>query len=104
MRTVIGWLGSTVIQRQVRRSLRQQDHQRPGNPGPTATPTAAGVLALWTPVTMGHCQRGKRTCFTSLGDRTITGWSATPWELTVRGLRPPQCLTRVRRALHSLER
>src|SRR5439155_9395976 len=59
MLTVVGLLVYTVIQRQVRLSLRQQDHQLPGNKGPTATPTAAVVLALFTPVTMVHCQVGQ---------------------------------------------
>ena len=39
-----------VIQRQVRRYLRDHHQQLPGNNGPTATPTAAGVCALFTPV------------------------------------------------------
>jgi len=59
MLTVVGLLVYTVIQRQVRLSLRQQDHQLPGNKGPTAMPTAAVVLALFTPVTMVHCQVGQ---------------------------------------------
>ena len=58
MLTVLGLLVYAVIQRQVRLSLRQQDHQLPGNKGPTATPTAAVVLALFTPVTMVHFQVG----------------------------------------------
>jgi hypothetical protein len=39
-----------VIQRQVRPYLRDHDRQIPGNKGPTATPTAAVVFALLTPV------------------------------------------------------
>jgi hypothetical protein len=48
--TVEGWLVSAVIQRQVRRSLHDPDQQRPGNTGPTATPTAAVVFARFPPV------------------------------------------------------
>ena len=40
----------TVIQRQVRLYLRDHDQQVPGNKGLTATPTAAVVFALFTPV------------------------------------------------------
>jgi hypothetical protein len=44
-----------VIQRQVRLSLRDHDQHVPGNKGPTATPTAAGVFALFTPVMLVQC-------------------------------------------------
>jgi transposase len=50
MLTVVGLLVYAVIQRQVRRYLRDHDRQIPGNKGPTATPTAAVVFALFTPV------------------------------------------------------
>jgi hypothetical protein len=50
MLTVAGLLVYTVIQRQVRLSLRDHDQQVPGNKGLTATPTAAVVFALFTPV------------------------------------------------------
>jgi hypothetical protein len=50
MLTVMGWLVYAVIQRHVRRSLRAHDQPIPGNKGLTATPTAAGVVALLTPV------------------------------------------------------
>ena len=50
MRTVVGVLVYTVIQRQVRLYLRDHDQQVPGNKGLTATPTAAAVFALFTPV------------------------------------------------------
>jgi hypothetical protein len=43
-----------IIQRQVRLSLRDHDRHIPGNKGPTATPTAAVVFALFTPVTLVH--------------------------------------------------
>ncbi len=50
MLTVVGLLVYAVIQRQVRLSLRDHDQHVPGNKGPTATPTAAVVFALFTPV------------------------------------------------------
>jgi hypothetical protein len=50
MRTVLGWLVSSIIQRQVRLSLRMYAPQLPGNKGLTATPTAAVVVALFTQV------------------------------------------------------
>jgi transposase len=50
MLTVVGLLVYAVIQRQVRLSLRDHDRHIPGNKGPTATPTAAVVFALFTSV------------------------------------------------------
>jgi transposase len=50
MLTVVGLLVYAVIQRQIRLYLRAHDQQVPGNKGPTATPTAAVVCALFTPV------------------------------------------------------
>src|SRR4029450_5811680 len=50
MLTVVGLLVYAVIQRQVRLYLRDHDQQVPGNKGLTATPTAAVVFALCTPV------------------------------------------------------
>ena len=50
MLTVVGVLGYAVIQRQVRRYLHAHAQQVPGNKGPTATPTAAVVFALFAPV------------------------------------------------------
>ena len=50
MLTVVGLLVYAVIQRQVRLYLRDHDQQIPGNKGPTATPTAAVVFTLFTPV------------------------------------------------------
>ena len=55
MLTVVGLLVYTVIQRQVRLYLRDHDQQVPGNKGLTATPTAAVVFALFTPVMLVHC-------------------------------------------------
>jgi len=52
MRSVIGLLVYTVIQRQVRLSLRTHGQQIPGNKGLTATPTAAVVLALFAQVAL----------------------------------------------------
>src|SRR5215216_2940877 len=50
MLTVVGLLVYAVIQRQVRLYLRDHAQHVPGNKGPTATPTAAVVFALFTPV------------------------------------------------------
>jgi transposase len=55
MLTVVGLLVYAVIQRQVRLYLRDHERHIPGNKGPTATPTAAVVFALFTPVTLVHC-------------------------------------------------
>jgi len=52
MPTVVGLLVYAVIQRQVRLYLREHKRQIPGNKGPTATPTAAVVFTLFTPVTL----------------------------------------------------
>ena len=52
MLTVLGLLVYSVIQRQVRLYLRTHAQQLPGNKGLTATPTAAVVLALFTPVAL----------------------------------------------------
>jgi transposase len=54
MLTVVGLLVYAVIQRQVRRYLRDHDRQLPGNKGSTAMPTAAVVFALFTPVMLVH--------------------------------------------------
>ena len=52
---MVGLLVYTVIQRQVRLYLREHDQQGPGKKGRTATPTAAVVFALFTPVMLVHC-------------------------------------------------
>jgi hypothetical protein len=52
MLTVLGLLVSRVMQRQVRLSRRTHAQQIPGNKGITATPTAAGVLALLAQVAL----------------------------------------------------
>ena len=54
MLTVVGLLVYAVIQRQVRLYLRDHDRHIPGNKGLTATPTAAVVFALFTPVMLVH--------------------------------------------------
>jgi transposase len=54
MLTGVGLLVYAVIQRQVRLYLRAYDQQVPGNKGLTATPTAAVVFALFTPVMLVH--------------------------------------------------
>ena len=54
MLTVVGLLVYAVIQRQVRLYLRDHERHIPGNKGPTATPTAAVVLALFRPVMLVH--------------------------------------------------
>jgi transposase len=54
MLTVVGLLVYAVIQRQVRLYLQEHDRHLPGNKGPTATPTAAVGVALFTPVTLVH--------------------------------------------------
>jgi transposase len=48
--TVVALLVYAVIQRQVRLYLRDHHQHIPGNKGPTATPTAAVVCALFAPV------------------------------------------------------
>jgi hypothetical protein len=52
MLTVLGLLVYSVMQRQVRLSLRTHDQQLPGNKGLTAPPTAAVVLALCAQVAL----------------------------------------------------
>jgi hypothetical protein len=54
MLTVVGLRVYAVIQRQGRLSLRDHARQGPGTKGATATPTAAVVLARFTPGTLGH--------------------------------------------------
>ena len=52
MLTVLGLLVYSVIQRQVRLSLRTHDRQLPGNKGLTSIPTAAVVVALFAQVAL----------------------------------------------------
>ena len=60
MRTVVGLLVYSIIQRQVRLSLRLHDQQMPGNTGLPARPTAAGVLSVCGQVALVQCQRGEQ--------------------------------------------
>jgi transposase len=52
MLTVVSLLVYSIIQRQVRLYLLTHAQQIPGNKGPTATPTAAVVLALFAQVSL----------------------------------------------------
>ena len=61
MLTVVGLLVYAVIQRQVRLYLRDHAQHVPGNKGPTATPTAAVVFALFAPVTLVQLAVGNTT-------------------------------------------
>ena len=54
MRTVLGLLVYSVMQRQVRLSLYTHGQQLPGNKGLTANPTAAVVLTLFAQVALIH--------------------------------------------------
>ena len=54
MLTVGGLLGYSLIQRQVRQYLQQQQQSIPGNKGDTAMPTAAVVFASFTAITQVH--------------------------------------------------
>jgi hypothetical protein len=49
MLTVVGLLVYTIIQRQVRLSLRTHEQQLPDNKGEMASPTATVVLSLFSP-------------------------------------------------------
>ena len=52
MLTGVGLLGYSLIQRQVRQYLQQQQQSSPGNKGETAMPTATVVLESFTQVTL----------------------------------------------------
>ncbi len=54
MLTVVGLLVYSLIQRQVRQYLQQQQQSIPGNKGDTAMPTAAVVFASFASVTQVH--------------------------------------------------
>lgn len=68
MLTVVGLLIYGLIQRQARRYLQEHQQQLPGNKGLPATPTAAVVMSLFTPVMMGQLQVEKTTV------RQVYGW------------------------------
>ena len=57
--TVVGLRVYSIMQRPVRLSLPTHDRQVPGNKGPTATPTAAVVVALFAQVAMVQCWLGE---------------------------------------------
>ena len=61
MLTVVGLLVYALIQRQGRLYLHDQRQQLPGNKGLTTTPTAAVVLALFTPVMLVQLQMDQAT-------------------------------------------
>ena len=61
MLTVVGLLVYAVIQRQVRLYLRDHHQRVPGNKGPTATPTAAVVFALFVSVMLVQCAMDNTT-------------------------------------------
>lgn len=63
MLTVVGWLVYAVLPRQGRLYLRDHDRHVPGNKGPTATPTAAGVVALFRPVRLVPCAMANTPSF-----------------------------------------
>jgi hypothetical protein len=63
MLTVVGLLVYAVIQWQARLYLRDHDWQIPGNKGPTATPTAAVVFALFMPGMLVHFALDKTSSF-----------------------------------------
>jgi hypothetical protein len=65
--TVVGLLVYTVIQRQVRLHLLTHEQQLPGNNGETATPTAAVVCTLFSPVTLVPIRRGGQTVYHMYG-------------------------------------
>ena len=54
--TVVWLLVCGLIQQQVRLYLHDQQQHVPGNKGPTAAPTAAVLLSLFTPATIVHVQ------------------------------------------------
>jgi hypothetical protein len=61
MLTVVGLLVYALIQRQVRLYLHEQHQALPGNKGLTTTPTAAVILALFTPVMLVQLMLGQTT-------------------------------------------
>ena len=58
---MVGLLIYALMQRQVRLSLQDQHQQLPGNKGLTTTPTAAVILALFTPVMLVQVLRENTT-------------------------------------------
>jgi transposase len=70
MLTVVGLLVYALLQRQVRLYLRHQNQQLPGNKGPTATPTAAVVFALFAPVMLVQFEADQQPSL------QVYGWQA----------------------------
>lgn len=68
MLTVVGLLVYGLMQRQVRLYLQEHQEHVPGNKGPTDTPTAAVVMALFTPVMLVQVQVDKTSV------RQVYGW------------------------------
>jgi transposase len=68
MLTVLGLLVYGLLQRQVRLHLQEHQQYVPGNKGLTATPTAAVVLSLFTPVMIVQVQVDQTTV------RQVYGW------------------------------
>jgi transposase len=87
MLTVVGLLVYGLMQRQVRLYLQGHQQHVPGNKGPTATPTAAVVLSLFTPVMMVQVQVDQAVVPRCMGGRTITAWCVTLLVSTTRGMK-----------------
>jgi transposase len=68
MLTVVGLLVYGLMQRQVRLYLQEHQEHVPGNKGLTDTPTAAVVMALFTPVMLVQVQVDKTSV------RQVYGW------------------------------
>jgi transposase len=85
MLTVAGLLVYTVIQRQVRLYLRDHDQQVPGNKGLRATPTAAVVFALFTPVMLVQFATDNTT---SLQVHGVQNYRCPENDLEIQGWRP----------------
>ena len=65
--TVLGLRGYALIQWQVRLYLHIHSQQVPGNKGTTAMPTAAVVLAVFSPVTRVHLHLGSTDVYEMYG-------------------------------------
>ena len=90
MLTVIGLLVYTVIQRQVRLSLRTHGQRIPGNKGLTATPTAAVVLALFAQVALIQLGVADQQVKQMYGVQPHHLLSVLRWASTPRGMKCPQ--------------
>ncbi len=74
MRTVVGLVVSSLMQRQVRLYLQTHSQQVPGNKGATATPTAAVVFSSFAQVAL------------------VQGWIADQEVVQVYGVQPHHLL------------